>query len=184
MYRRYSRPTDPNAPARYRAVRLLPGVALLAALLMMALASATASAQRIDVAGLSDLRLGNIDSRRGGLPVSYTSDGAAQFSIRGEAGRPVRIAVYLAQLQQTRGIMIQVATSDCRFSNDGGITWRAFQTEDLSLETSFPSSAEAGMGGMSYIHVRIGGSVSIGTGAYIRRGELTSSMRLTASYLD
>jgi hypothetical protein len=107
---------------------------------------------------------------------------AAQFSVTGHAGSPVRLLVTATQPEgEGTGLSLRLDNDQCRYSIDGGSTWTPFSSGELYHDTRLPATTSPG--GLSTIYVRIGGITSIAGGAAGARGRFLGSLRLTATYL-
>ncbi len=139
--------------------------------------------RRIMVSGTGDLDFGRIHLSPGGDPTQYTDISPAQFSVTGEKGSAVRLMVSVpyANPRET-GFSLAVSGRDCRYSTDGGSTWKTFRGGDLSHDTRFP--LHQGPGTLSTIYVQVRGTATVMKAPGMRRGDCTAALRLTASYLD
>lgn len=137
---------------------------------------------RINVIGVGGLNLGRLILLQSGELVAFNPADDARFTVQGEPGRAVRLIVAApAPNQYESGLGITIASNDCQFSLDEGRTWQKFISGILSQDTRFSND---GMGNLSTIHVRIGGTPYHIGNRSAGRGEFVGSLRLTALYLE
>lgn len=139
--------------------------------------------RRIVVSGTGNLDFGHILLSPGGDPIQYSDISPAQFSVTGEKGSAVRLMVSIPSTNpRENGFSLGISGRDCRYSTDGGGTWRTFKGGELSHDTRFP--LDQGPGNLSTIYVQIRGTATVIKAPGMRRGDCSASLRLTAAYLD
>jgi hypothetical protein len=114
------------------------------------------------------------------VSVDYLSDSAAKFIVTGEANRLVRLSLTPVDLARTNDVLtLSIASDQCAYSTDEGMTWTSFSSGILVQEIQFPPVVDPDV--VSRIQLLVGGTVIAGEGQ--RRGDYSGSIVLNTEYV-
>lgn len=130
------------------------------------------------VTGTHNIAFGSLD-RSATMSVPYVSPSAAQFTVTGRQGRTARITVTSTSLANAGATLpITIASGDCAYSTDNGVTWRVFTTGTLFQDVVIPNGVGNGSDGS--VLVRVGGAVT--ANPMQGRGTYTGTVSTSAAY--